>query len=166
MKLKKSLNVPKSLKAHSFKNAHFWYFSTSKRTTGGYFICTENMFLFKVWGFQSHPQITLVTLINFCFRIKASFLRFFLPIRKPLVAKSSETCALASPKDIVKQGMKISKVWEIHKLLWSKFSVYAPKNSLLNVKLGKIFTSAITNGGYLQWKEYKCYKKICTETRY
>ena len=55
-------------------------------------------------------QITLVTLINFCFRIKVSFLRFFLPIRKPLVAKSSETCALASPKDIVKQGMKISKV--------------------------------------------------------
>ena len=111
-------------------------------------------------------QITLVTLINVCFRIKVSFLRFFLPIRKPLVAKSSEMCALTSPKDIVKQCMKISKVWEIHKLLWSKFSVYAPKNSLLNVKLGKIFTSAITNGGYLQWKEYKCYKKICTETRY
>ena len=111
-------------------------------------------------------QITLVTLINWCFRIKASFLRFFLPIRKPLVAKSSERCALASPKDIVKQGMKISKVWEIHKLLWSKFSVYAPKNSLLNVKLGKIFTSAITNGGYLQWKEYNCYKKICTERRH
>ena len=33
----------------------------------------------------------------------------FLPVRKPLVATFSETCAVTSPKDIVKQGIKVSK---------------------------------------------------------
>ena len=34
------------------------------------------------------------------------------------------------PKDIVKQGMKISKVWEKHKSLWSHFSGFALKIAL------------------------------------
>ena len=36
----------------------------------------------------------------------------FLPVREPLVAIFEETCAVTSPKDIVKQDMKISKTWE------------------------------------------------------
>ena len=36
----------------------------------------------------------------------------FLLIKEPLVAASSETRAVTSWKDIVKQGMKISKAWE------------------------------------------------------
>ena len=36
----------------------------------------------------------------------------FLPVREPLVAIFKETCAVTSPKDIVKQDMKISKTWE------------------------------------------------------
>ena len=42
----------------------------------------------------------------------------FLLVREPLVATFKETRAATSPKDIVKQGVKISKSWEIHKLLW------------------------------------------------
>ena len=34
----------------------------------------------------------------------------FLPVREPLVATSSETRAVTSLKDIVKQGMKILKI--------------------------------------------------------
>ena len=45
-------------------------------------------------------------------------LEVFLPVKEPLVAKFSETCAVTSPKDIVKQGMKIWKAWEKHKLVW------------------------------------------------
>ena len=33
----------------------------------------------------------------------------FLPVREPLVAKFKEMRAVTSPKDIVKQGMKVSK---------------------------------------------------------
>ena len=33
----------------------------------------------------------------------------FLPVREPLVATFKETGAVTSPKDMVKQGMKISK---------------------------------------------------------
>ena len=33
----------------------------------------------------------------------------FLPVREPLVATCSETRAVTSPKDIVKQGKEISK---------------------------------------------------------
>ena len=34
----------------------------------------------------------------------------FLPVREPLVTTLKETRAVTSPKDIVKQGMEISKV--------------------------------------------------------
>ena len=60
--------------------------------------------------------------IHFCFRIIASYpvwlennslelliSEVFLAVREPLVTTFSETCAVASPKDIIKQGMKISK---------------------------------------------------------
>ena len=54
----------------------------------------------------------------------------FLPVREPLVATFSEKPAVTSPKDMVKQGMKISKVWEKHKLLWAHLLVFALKIAL------------------------------------
>ena len=53
--------------------------------------------------FTQKTQITLVALIQFCFRTiasKCSFLEFFLPLRELLVEE---------PKDKVERGMKISK---------------------------------------------------------
>ena len=41
-----------------------------------------------------------------------------LPVREPLVATFSETLAVTSPKDVVKQGVKISNAWEKDKFLW------------------------------------------------
>ena len=49
----------------------------------------------------------------------------FLPEKEPLVATFSERRAVTSPKQIAKQGMNISKVWEKYKLLWLHSSVFA-----------------------------------------
>ena len=51
----------------------------------------------------------------------------FLPVREPSVATFSEARVVTSPKDVVKQRMKISKVWEKHKSFWSHISVAAVK---------------------------------------
>ena len=53
-----------------------------------------------------------------------------LPVREPSVAAFSESRAITSPKDIVKQGMKISKVWQKHKSFWSQALVVAVKIAL------------------------------------
>ena len=73
-------------------------------------------------------QIALVALLRFCFRIitsKMLILMFSVPIRESLVATVSETHAVTSLKDMVKQGNNISKVREKHKLLWPLSSVFA-----------------------------------------
>ena len=57
-------------------------------------------------------QISLVALTHFCFRIiasKCSFFEDFLPVREPLVATFKKTHSVTSPKDIVKQDLKIWK---------------------------------------------------------
>ena len=41
----------------------------------------------------------------------------FLIVKETLVATVSETRAVTSPKDIVKQETKILKAWQNHKLL-------------------------------------------------
>ena len=59
--------------------------------------------------------------------LKMLIFEIFLPVREPLVSTFKETRAVTSPKDMVKQGMKISKAWEKHKLLWQFSSVLALK---------------------------------------
>ena len=61
-----------------------------------------------------------------------------LPSREPLVATFNETFAVTSSKNIIKQGKKISKVWEKPNEKNALLSLCF-KNSLKNVNFGRGF---------------------------
>ena len=69
----------------------------------------------------------------------------FLLLREPLVGKFKKMRAVTSPKDLVKQDMKISKAWQ------KQFSPgFALKIASEILTFAGFFTSKMTNGGYFQ----------------
>ena len=74
---------------------------------------------------------------RFCSRkiaLKMQIFQVFLPLKEPLVAPLSETCALISRTNVAEKGMTNRNLSETLRLLWSHSSVLALKKSLRNAK--------------------------------
>ena len=105
----------------------------------------------------------LVALLHFCFRkttVKSKFSDFFLPLRHPLVATFSETCAPTFWKYVSYQGIIMPNLSEKLQFWWLHPSIFALEKQPKNLNFQSSFTSKIHFGGYFQGKVSTHFQKI------
>ena len=98
-------------------------------------------------------RIALSALLRFCFTkkvLKILNFRTFLPVKEPSLATLSETRALSSGKNVVKQDLNISDLPQTFKIYWWHCTIFTLEKCSQKYKLFSFFISKRIFGGYFK----------------